>query len=270
MKVDLNSEVYKNIDNSIKSFAQDKNIGVDYKVFHENISWELVRITQIFKQIKGYLKTRKPISILEIGIGYGIVTTGLFSCFRKEDITIHAIEHPGRIYLRSEKYMNHLKKTLVNLIEFDILKNKWPYNSAMFDVVIFSETLEHIPPTKVPFVFEEISRILRLNGILICTSPNLGGWRIRWKMMRGKSPFDPAIPLDWAPDTFAHIRLYTIKELIYLCKIHELKMEDVKYMDFGMLKKRGFRSVLAKIIYGMFPGISPNFVFMARKGMGDP
>lgn len=223
MKVDRNSEVFKNIDSSLRSFAEDaKCKDLNYKDTHDNLGWELSRISQIFKYIEEYLKKESPIDILEIGIGYAMVTTALFTYFRKEDIVIHAIEHPGRAYLKSPKYINHLKNTMVNLKKTDIVKEKWPYNSSMFDVVIFSETLEHISPTQLPFVLEEISRVLKWNGILICTSPNLGGWRIRWKMMRGKSPFDQALPLDWAPGLFAHIRLYTIEKMISLCNIFNL------------------------------------------------
>ncbi len=266
MIVDRYSDVYNNIDSSLKSFAEaENNLGLNYQETHDNLGWESSRILQIFIYIEEYLKLNKPITILEIGIGYGMITTSLFTCFNHEDITIHAIEHPDRMYLESKEYLSHLKKTMVNLTTFDIVNEKWHYKASMFDVVIFSETAEHIPPTKLPFVLEEISRILKLNGILICTTPNLGGWRKRWKIMRGKSPFDMALPLDWAPGLYAHIRLYTVEEIISLCNIYSLKAEHFKYMNFKILRKHGLFSIIKKQFYKIFPSMSPEFIIMARK-----
>jgi len=266
MIVDRHSEVSKNIDSSLKSFAKDKNhVDFDYQETHDNLGWESSRILQIFRSIDEHLKLKKPITILEVGIGYGMVTTGLSTCYNHEDMTIHAIEHPDRMYLKSEVYLSHLNKTMVNLNTFDITNEKWDYKTSMFDIVILSETVEHIPPTRLPFVLEQISRILKLNGILICTTPNLGEWRNRWKMLRGKSPFDMALPLSWAPGSYAHIRLYTVKEIISLCNIYSLKTEHFKYMNFRILHKRGLFSFLQKQFYKLFPATSPEFLIMARK-----
>lgn len=257
------SNTYKQINDMFLEFSTDtKNIDFNYKDICQDFPWQLSRINKIIKNIKS---TKKPIQILEVGIGHGIVTTGLYCCFKGKKVQLNAIEHPNRIYLNSKKYRSHLEKTGVSLKCFDIVNDKWSYNQNSFDYIIFSETLEHIPPTKVPFILKEISRILKPGGSLICTSPNLGYWRVRWKMLRGKSPFDPALPLDWAPGTYGHIRLYNVDEMKILCEHEKLHIVFSENCNFGIENKKGSIPFIKRVIYKMLPSLSSEFIFVAQK-----
>lgn len=53
-----------------------------------------------------------------------------------------------------------------------------PYGEATFDVVILCEVLEHLPSHVA--ALREASRILRPNGHLVITTPNLGRLHSRW------------------------------------------------------------------------------------------
>ena len=246
--------------------ADESNTDLKEEDLLKNLEWELGRLSLIFKYIEEQIKDEKqPLELLEIGIGLALVTTSLSSCFGKTALNIKAVEHPERTYLSYKNFINHLNRTNVDLKTFDIVCERWPYSDSAFDIVVFSETLEHIPPTQVPFVLEQISRILKNNGILICTSPNMAYWRVRWKVLRGKSPFDAAIPLDWAGGTYAHIRLYTITELISLCDLYNLNKLDYQYAHFGIKYKNGIIALLKKIIYQILPATSPEFILVAVK-----
>ncbi len=50
---------------------------------------------------------------------------------------------------------------------------KLPYEDGFFDKVFLIETLEHIPPTEIPDVLRELTRILAPRGELIITVPSL-------------------------------------------------------------------------------------------------
>ena len=61
-----------------------------------------------------------------------------------------------------------------------------PYNNGAFDVVIFSEIIEHLF-YGVPHCLSEINRVIKKDGFLILTTPNLTKISKRIKLLLGKS-----------------------------------------------------------------------------------
>lgn len=75
------------------------------------------------------------------------------------------------------------------------LEGKWvdvdsedlPYGDAEFDVVVFSEVMEHLRfPAR---ALKEIARVLKPGGRVVGSVPNAFRLRNRWKFLRGK-PFE--------------------------------------------------------------------------------
>ncbi len=90
-----------------------------------------------------------------------------------------------------------------------------PYEDATFDVVVSIEGIEHI---KRPFDFiSECNRILKPNGMLILTTPNISSLRSRWRWFltgfhnKGKLPLD-----DNDPQPRHHINLLSFPQLRYM------------------------------------------------------
>jgi SAM-dependent methyltransferase len=169
---------------------------------------DATRCFEIVEMVDSLIKERGKVKLLEVGLGASHVTSALRSVFDDDVLDIFAIEHPDVPVLLRDDFIKHLSLTKVSLKCADIGNTPWPYDNSSMDVVVFSETIEHISPTFVPIVIGEISRILRPDGVAIVSTPNLSSWPNRWKLLRGKQIFDPAIPLDWAGGTYAHIRLY--------------------------------------------------------------
>ncbi len=71
-----------------------------------------------------------------------------------------------------EKSSNH---TLGEYPEVDA--QALPYEDGSFDLVIHSETMEHVPET--PLAWRECRRVLRENGAVICTIPIIPGRQTR-------------------------------------------------------------------------------------------
>jgi 2-polyprenyl-3-methyl-5-hydroxy-6-metoxy-1,4-benzoquinol methylase len=226
---------------------------------------EATRIEQIANAVGDNLIAGRPLKLLEIGIGSSMVTSSLRNLYTPMQLSIDAMEHPNVHVLKEQRFVDHLKATQVNLIPADLCFAPWPIADASYDMVIFSETVEHLPPTIVPDVFREIGRVLRPGGTLFVSTPNLAAWPYRWKLFRGKKIFDQAIPLPWAGGTYAHIRLYTPQEIAELLVLFGMKSYSVKYLEFGFLNRAFTTRVFYSLVYKILPALAPEFVMCARK-----
>lgn len=258
------SVLYESIADILSRFGGAR----DGRNLEKDVRQEMTRLNKLteYIDIESKIKNGDKIKVLEVGIGYSFVTTAISKKFNQKEVEIHAVEHPGRDELRDNNFCQHMKDTGVILKEADICNFPWPYDDSFFDVVIFSETIEHLSPVIVPLIIKEMARILKTNGVLIVSTPNLLAWRSRSRLMRGKSVFDVALPLEWAGGTFAHIRLYTAEEVSDLCKIYGLDAFIIEYANYGLINKKPLiKKILYEFIYGIFPSLSSEFFVLSRK-----
>lgn len=73
---------------------------------------------------------------------------------------------------------------------FNIEKDAFPYSDGEFDLVIFAEIIEHLlnDPCK---VLREIKRVLKPNGTLILTTPNVARLENVTRLISGTNIYDP-------------------------------------------------------------------------------
>ena len=116
----------------------------------------LPRYKYLVKEVSKNLNQRNK--ILNIGIGPGIIEKNL----QKLGYETYALDP-------SKNVVNELSKfgitSKVGLIE------SMPFSNDKFDCVIASEVIEHIPVENLQISIEEISRVLKPNGILLTTVP---------------------------------------------------------------------------------------------------
>ncbi|WP_162009540.1 methyltransferase domain-containing protein [Thermoplasma volcanium] len=96
-----------------------------------------------------------------------------------------------------------------NIIYYDITKNN-PEPNSKFDLVIISETLEHIFADD-EIVMRSIANLLRPNGIIYLTVPNAARHINRIKLLFGKNIFWSKY--DILNGGYGHIREYTVIEV---------------------------------------------------------
>lgn len=263
----MEKQAIENIYNSTETVLANFRIAAasDGRDIKKDSRQEATRLFEIVEKVGSLLAKRGKLDLLEIGIGYSFVTSALRSVFTSDLLIINAIEHPDIPLISRDDFKDHLVRTEVTLKPTNICEQPLPYDDSTFDVVVFSETIEHLPPTKVPAVLEEISRVLKKNGVAIISTPNLAAWQFRWKLLRGKKIFDPALPLDWSGGCYAHIRLYTADEIEFLLAHYGLKTTGIKYLNFGITTKSFHRKFFLKLIYFLFPSIAPEFFIFAEK-----
>ena len=109
-----------------------------------------------------------------------------------------------------------------------------PYKNDVFDIVIFSEIIEHLF-YGVPHALNEINRVIKKDGFLILTTPNLARIPNRIRLLMGKG-INPELggenPFFQRDIYKRHNREYTLEELMYLLKESGFKINKYFYMNY--------------------------------------
>jgi glycosyltransferase involved in cell wall biosynthesis/SAM-dependent methyltransferase len=99
---------------------------------------------------------------------------------------------------------------------FDAEKDRFPYDDGFFTAVLCCELIEHLPSDPM-HMMAEINRVLRLDGHLVLTTPNIASLRALAGGLEGFHPgFFPAYlrpPEQGEPADARHNREYTPKEI---------------------------------------------------------
>lgn len=82
------------------------------------------------------------------------------------------------------------KKLELKFDHFNIEDSPFPYTTSSFDVVVFGEIIEHLlnDPLK---VLREIKRVLKPDGILVLTTPNVARLENIARLIAGANIYDP-------------------------------------------------------------------------------
>lgn len=102
-------------------------------------------------------------------------------------------------------------------IEFktcDLGSEPMPFDDDYFDLIVLAEVLEHVfaPPSD---VLRQIRRIMRKNGKLIVSVPNIAGLDRRIWLLFGVTPLgDPDRIMSHEWHGYGHLHEYTMKEIV--------------------------------------------------------
>jgi len=94
-----------------------------------------------------------------------------------------------------------------------------PWDSATFDAVVAGEVIEHVLDTD--HLLREASRVLRPNGVLIITTPNLASLENRIRLLLGRYP----MWMDHGIVGTGHLRYYTPRILRRQLEQHGFRVE---------------------------------------------
>lgn len=152
------------------------------------------------------------------------------------------------------------------------LNDKIPFESSFFDLVFAGEVIEHLSN---PDVFlEETRRVLKNDGILVLTTPNLSCFYNRILLLLGILPLGMEASAVNArigskftkflrhQKPAGHLRVFTLGAIKELLKFHDFKIEKIKGNPVTSFP--GIISVFERII-SLFPSLSFHIMIKARK-----
>jgi SAM-dependent methyltransferase len=159
-------------------------------------------------------------TILDVGAFPGMLTRRLLNGGWRViaiDKQPDRILHAGHEAADGTPFADTMKKLGVQTIEIDIEKTAIPLSSETADAVVLTEVIEHLYVNPL-FAISELNRVLKANGRLIISTPNLLSLRNRVNFAFGRMdriiqrPYN-AFLQDLAIGHKGHVRLYSAPEL---------------------------------------------------------
>lgn len=227
------------IENYIELLKQDKSISAytcmskDEEIkYMEGQKYRLEKLIRRLEEvIKSLSMSCKPVRVLDIG-------TTPFTILIKQKF--ENCEFWGMD--RTNHLENRLQQVGIGFKTCDLDNEPIPFEDEYFDLVIFTEVLEHIfaPPTG---IVTEIKRIIRPSGKLILSVPNIATLSKRVKFLFGITPLDDANDQmkKWLHG-HGHIHEYTKKEIFSLCKSINFKISYAEMLStnpMDLLREKG-------------------------------
>jgi len=142
--------------------------------------------------------------VLEIGAAPGHLSIALkLSGFEPIGLNLNALwrdTYPSKEWLAK-----------LDVREHDVEKEPLPFESDSLDAVLFTEVLEHVAVVDPLTTMKEIRRVLKPDGLLVFSTPNVCNISNILALMKGVNVF-------WAPELFygsldRHNREYTPREV---------------------------------------------------------
>jgi ubiquinone/menaquinone biosynthesis C-methylase UbiE len=139
---------------------------------------ELIPSVETVFVIRNYLERILPegSKILEIGVGNGEVSNYLAKKYE-----VHCVDY-------SEHCLAKLSERVANKHLINLEVEKIPYSDGFFDAILAFAVLEHIK--NIDHVMREIERVLKPNGYVFASTPNINWFPFRIKFLFGMCPED--------------------------------------------------------------------------------
>jgi len=163
--------------------------------------------------------------ILNIGPGYGFLDIILKEDFAL-DLTEMEIEENIPAYCLLSKLHG------IPIIPGELSKKQCSIADSSFDIVIFSEVIEHLRISTLRALLE-IKRILKSGGRLLLTTPNMARLTTILRLLMGRNVVeefpDDDSQLNHITDKMTHICEYTMNELKSLMGRAGFEIAEAKY-----------------------------------------
>lgn len=157
----------------------------------------------------------------------------------------------------SDYLCNEARKKGIKVVQTDI-EEGLPMDSGIFDIVIAAEIIEHVVDTD--FFLSECNRVLKMNGKLILSTPNINTLF---------SPFIMAL-FDYPPPGSSryrshHVHDFTLSTLRIALTNNGFAMTRKKGVVFFIPFMTGHLLKIRSVIADIFPRLSDEFIIKAQK-----
>jgi 2-polyprenyl-3-methyl-5-hydroxy-6-metoxy-1,4-benzoquinol methylase len=144
-------------------------------------------------------------------------------------------------------------------IKIQDIESRFDFEDNFFDVVVAAEIIEHILDTD--FFIDEIKRVLKPNGFLVISTPNVASLGRRLFLLIGENPYFEA-SFGFPPQAHAgHIRFFT-KDLL-LGYLKYKGFEIIKFTsDVVNLTSSG--GIASKLFADLFPTLGRSLIVRAK------
>jgi len=177
--------------------------------------------------------------VLDIGCATGFMGEYLF---KKKKCFVYGIDNREGELVKAKKRLT--KAILLDIEKEGSVKNILKESkSEKFDVILATSVIEHL---RNPSLFlENCKKLLKPQGIIIVSTPNIAHWTIRLSLLRGNFNYEEYGILD-----NTHLHLFTIKTFCQLFEKNRYKIKELLIDSVG-----GGYPRISKFFSKWFPGI---------------
>jgi methionine biosynthesis protein MetW len=192
---------------------------------------------------------KETVNILDVGAGKGTdlvnVRDGLVKRGQNVKVNLYGLE-------AYQPYITECEGKGIKIFDIDIEKSVYPFDARCFDIVIVNQVIEHTK--EIFWIFSEISRILKPNGVCIVGVPNLASLHNRIGLLFGMQPTSIELLSE-------HVRGFT-------------KPSFKRFINHGgyfkLLKTKGvnfypFPVFMGKLFSFLMPTLSVSLFFAVRR-----
>lgn len=228
---------------------------MDYKNFYRSNRTYLNYVDHRLVKIIKIIMDNKPNKILDIGCGDGLLLSNIKNVLPEADL--YGID----------VYDTKIKE--IQIMASDITQGV-PYKKNKFDCVVLGEVIEHLPDPD--FILKEIRRVLKRNGILILSTPNLVSWANRILVPIGVQPLFTETSTEKNLGRFfsilgqggkvqGHLKIFTHKSLEEILKKEKFQIEN----KYGVTFFFPFPISLVDRFFTNFISLSSGLLFVCKK-----
>ena len=193
-------------------------------------------------------------SVLEIGFFTGAVSLAL----ARLGYTVTASDIP---FVANElKLRDLLEAEGITVVPWDLSDQQAPFSDGSFDLIVFTEVIEHLPFNCIPLL-RELGRILKKQGLVYCATPNLACFNNRIRLARGQDigMSVEMLNLGLEPDSGAsvgfHWREHTKDSLIDLFDASGFECVEHRFVTTNPIDGSFPKSTVKAILFGAAPSL---------------
>jgi len=227
--------------------------------FYEQHSTDVPELDDRLRLVARLVADARPRRVLDAACGRGALLVELRR--RLPDSVLTGADISGAA-------VDATKAVGIDAVRAD-LAARLPFADESIDCAVFGEVIEHLIDPD--FALQELSRILKENGTLIVTTPNLASWFNRAFLLFGIQPIFTETSLhvnlgrrfaalgQWRP-TQGHLKIFTEQALRQMLECNGFVIDRFLGAPFAEPNRlSGLDKVLAR-----FPALASNFVVAAR------
>lgn len=207
----------------------------------------------------------KPTSMLDVGCGDGFFLKHAEQILGKE-CDLHGVDY-------SQYQLSKARELPFAFKQANIETEGLPYDSQTFDLVYAAELIEHL--VNPDHFLEECWRILKPDGYLLISTPNLLAWYNRFLFVLGiqpmfyevstKSPLIGAGPLKRIKKgtvPVGHIRIFNVRALKDILESEGFALKSVQGANWASLPRP---ALILDNAFTNYPRLASNIVALSQK-----
>lgn len=211
--------------NKLKTLAKNQGQDISTKKWNKNYFLNNYKRYQFeLDLIEHYYETGK---ILEIGSAPFHLTYLL----KNKNFPIIGID------IELERFKQFISEQGLHVMKCDVESESLPFNNNEFKFVIFNEIFEHLRFNPIA-TLKEINRILKPDGVLILSTPNLYSIRNIINFLLGRGFDDPYQEFEklYTLGHMGHIREYSVSQVKTFLRNTGFDSYEIIHKSYGSLK----------------------------------